>query len=108
ETDAESFEQCVEVIAPRDRDGDVPNGILEDQIPSDDPRDEFAKRRVGIGVRTACLRDHRRKFRVAEGGKRARGPEQDKRKDERGPGAITNYGAIGSDLSSGGGADGAE
>src|SRR6185369_4274783 len=39
-----------EIIRPADRDSDVTDGVFNDQIPADDPCDEFAERRVGIGV----------------------------------------------------------
>ena len=73
--DAEAAEQRVEVVAPRDRDRDVADGVLEDQIPADDPGDQLSERRVRVGVRASRLRDHRRQLRVAQR-RRARTPGQ--------------------------------
>ena len=47
---ADAPDERVEVVAPRDRDSDVADGVLEDQVPADDPGHEFAQRRVRIGV----------------------------------------------------------
>ncbi len=63
---AEAAEQRLEVVAPGDRHRDVADGVLEDQVPADDPGDELAERRVGVRVGAAGLRDHRGQFRVAE------------------------------------------
>ena len=53
QVDAEAGEQRVEVAAPRDRDRDVADRVLEDQVPADDPRDQLAERRVRVGVGAA-------------------------------------------------------
>jgi len=39
--------------------------VLEYQVPADDPGDEFSHRRVSIGVRAACNRNHGGKLGVA-------------------------------------------
>src|SRR5207253_5471448 len=106
--DAEAADQRVEIIAPRDRDRDVADGVLEDQIPADDPRHQLAERRVRVRVRTAGLRDHRGEFRVTETGESARAAEKNEREYQRGAGADADHFAVGSDLSRGGRADGAE
>ena len=81
-------EQRVEVVAPRDRDRDVADGVFEDQIPADDPRDELTERRVRVGVGASGLRNHRRQLRVAERRERARHAEQQEREDQRRAGAV--------------------
>ena len=91
-------EQRLEVVAPRDRDGDVADGVLEDQIPPDDPRDELAERRVRVRVRAARLRNHRRQLGVAERRERAADAEQQERDDERRPGADADHLAVRADL----------
>ena len=53
--------------------------ILEDQVPADDPRDQLAHRRVGVGVRRPRNRDHRRQLRVAEPRERAHDRHQHQR-----------------------------
>ena len=43
-------EQRDEVARPADRDRRRAERVLEDQVPADDPGDELAQRRVGVGV----------------------------------------------------------
>ena len=69
--DAEARQQRLEVVAPADRDGDVADGVLDDQVPADDPGDQLAERRVGVGVGGAGDRHHRRELGVAERGEPA-------------------------------------
>ena len=64
----DEFERLVEILAPRNRHGRSTHGILEDQVPADDPGDELAHRGVRIGVRAAGDRDHRGEFGVAKPG----------------------------------------
>ena len=106
--DAEAAQQRVEVVAPRDRDGDVADGVFENQVPADDPRDQLAERRVRVGVGAAGLRNHRRQLRVAQPRERAGAAEQQEREDQRRSGAQANHLAVGTDLTGGGGADRAE
>jgi hypothetical protein len=80
--DADAGEQRIEVAAPGDRNGDVANRVLEDQIPADDPRDQFTERRIRIRVGTPRLRNHRRQFGVAERRERAHRAEQDEGDDQ--------------------------
>ena len=68
----------------------------------------LAERRVGVRVRAAGLRDHRGELRVAERRQRARGAEQQERKDERRPGAVANDLTARSDLTGRSGPDRAE
>ena len=83
--DADAGEQRIEVTAPRDGDRDVADGVLEDEIPADDPRDQLAERGVRVRIRTARLRNHRRELRVAERGQRAHRAEQNEGQDQRRP-----------------------
>ena len=53
--------------------------VLEHQVPADDPGDEFAERRIGVGVRAARDRDHRRELRVAQASEQARENGEDER-----------------------------
>ena len=50
------------------RDGRGADAVLEEQREADDPRREFAERRVRVRVRAAGDRDHRSEFRVTERG----------------------------------------
>src|SRR5581483_778003 len=46
-------------------------GILQNQVPANDPGENFSQRRVAIGIGRASDRDQRRKFSVAKSRKRA-------------------------------------
>src|SRR5688572_26011153 len=81
---SEKLEDLVEVLAPRDGDGRGAYRVLEHEVPSDDPGDELAHRRVRVRIGTACDGNHRREFGVAQAGKRASDagddePERDRR-----------------------------
>ncbi len=65
----DEFENAVEVLAPGDGDRRGSDCVFEHQVPADDPGDEFAHRRVRVGVGAAGDRNHRRELRVAEAGK---------------------------------------
>src|SRR5206468_32160 len=62
--DAEPVQQVDEVLRKADADGHVADGVLENEIPADDPGDEFAH--GGVGVRVGAARDgnHGGKFGV--------------------------------------------
>src|SRR5579859_8028369 len=49
-----------------DADGHVADGVFEDQVPADNPGDEFAHRGVGVGVGASCDGDHCRKLGVTD------------------------------------------
>ena len=83
--DPEAAQQRGEVVAPRDRHGDVADRVLEDQIPADDPGDQLAERRVRVGVGAPGLRDHRGQLRVAQRRERAHRAQQQEREHQRGP-----------------------
>ena len=76
-------EQVVEVLAPADRDGGDRHGVLEDQVPADDPRRELAERRVGVRVGAARDRDRRGQLREGERGERAGDAGEDEGQDDR-------------------------
>ena len=84
--EAEAGHELPEVGRPRDRDGDVPDGVLEDEVPADDPRDELAERRVGVRVGGARDGDEARELRVAEGAEAAGDGRQQDGDDDAGPG----------------------
>ena len=71
QVEAEPVEQIDDVGGEADADAHVGEGVLEDQVPADDPGDEFAEGGVGVGVGRAGNRNHRREFGVAEAGKDA-------------------------------------
>ena len=89
---AEPLEHPVEVLAPGDRYRRRPDGILEHEIPADDPGDELAHRRVRIRVRAAGDGNHRGELGVAEAGERAADAGDDEGQRDRRAGAIRNGG----------------
>src|SRR6476469_5170377 len=82
------LEYLVEVLAPRDRDRRGADGVLEDQVPADDPGDELAERRVRVGVGGAGHRDRRGQLGEGERGERAGHAREDEGQDDRGTGVA--------------------
>src|ERR1700730_8672114 len=78
--------KLLEVRRPPVRDGSRSDGILEDQIPADNPGEKFTERGIRVRVCRAGYGHHRSKLRVTERGKDAGGPSQHKRKHQRRPG----------------------
>ena len=75
------LQQLVDVLAPaRSPTVAAPTGVLEDQVPADDPGDQLAHRRVRVGVGAARDRDHRRHLGVAEAGEGAADAGDDERR----------------------------
>ena len=69
--DMKDIQQFDEVIRPARRHRAGAHGVFERQVPADDPRQQFAQRRIGVGVSAARQRNHGRELRVAESGKGA-------------------------------------
>ena len=63
--DAEPVQQVDQVLRKPDTYGHIADGVFQDQVPTDDPGDEFSHCGVGIGVRAARNRNHRGEFGVA-------------------------------------------
>ena len=84
---SEPVEQIDHVRGEADAHRHVADGVFEDQVPADDPGDEFAHGRVGIGVGAAGDGDHRRQLGIAERGEAADDGDQDERQRERRAGA---------------------
>ncbi len=95
---ADPAHQRREVVAPRDRHGDVAHRVLEDQVPADDPGHRLAQRRVGVGVGRPGLRDHRRQLRVAQRRQRARAAQQQEREHQRRARAVADDDPVGPHL----------
>src|ERR1035437_993427 len=77
QVDAEPVEQIDDVGREADRDAHVGEGVFEDEVPADDPGDEFAKGRIGVRVGRPGDGDHRGEFGVAEAGERAEEGDED-------------------------------
>ena len=65
------FEQARKIVAPGDRDRDVPDRIFNQQVPADDPCQQFAKARVRICICRAGDGNFRCEFRITQSGKPA-------------------------------------
>ena len=64
--DAGSLQEVDEVPRPTDGDRRGAKHVLEDEVPTDEPGNELAERRIRIGVCAPRDRDHGRELRVAE------------------------------------------
>ena len=84
----EPAEHAVRVFAPCVGHGRRGDGVFKNQIPTDDPCDEFAH--GGVRVRVSAARDgnHRRELGVAQTGERATDASHDKRQHNRRTRAI--------------------
>ena len=74
------------ITGEADRDGDVADDVFEDEVPADDPGENFAERGVGIGVGAAGDGDHRGQFGIAKSGEAAGDRDQEKRDRDGGAG----------------------
>src|SRR6266550_4482188 len=60
----------------------VANGVLKNQVPADNPRNQLAHGCVGVGVGAARNRNHGSEFRVTQSGKSADNRYQDEGQSE--------------------------
>ena len=74
-------EERLRVARPRRSDRRHADAVLEDQVPTDDPRHGLTERRVRIRVGATRDRHHRRELRVAERHEDARETRQQERHD---------------------------
>ena len=79
-------EQFVEVSAPGRGHRGAAHRVFEDQVPADEPGEDFAQRRVGVGVGAAGHRGHGGELGVAQGGEGAAQPGDGVGDRHRGPG----------------------
>ena len=89
QVDAEGGELGLGVSAEAHGDGDVADHVFEDEVPADDPGEDFAERGVGVRVGAARDGDHRGQFGVAESGKAAGDGDQQERNGNRRAGGRT-------------------
>src|ERR1700675_239739 len=59
------------MVGPAGRNGAGAHGVFGGEVPADNPREEFAKGGVGVGVGAAGQRDHGGEFGVAKSRARA-------------------------------------
>ena len=86
--DADVREHVLKVVGERRGRGRERKAVLEDQIPADHPRDEFAERRVRVRIRAARDRDHGGKLRVAERDAEAHEPREHVCDDDARAGSV--------------------
>ncbi len=84
--DAEILEEAHDVARPADRDRGRAERIFQDQVPADDPGDEFAHRRISISIGAAGDRNGRSHFRIAKPGKGADDGAKHEGQSDRRPG----------------------
>jgi len=82
-----------EVSRPSHRHGGSAEQVLEDQVPPDNPGDEFTERRIPIGVGAAGDRYHARELGVAQTREKASKSGHNKREDDRGPRVLRRRGS---------------
>ena len=85
------IEKVIHVCAEADSDRHVRDRVFEDQVPADDPGEDLAHGRVGVGVSAAGHGDHRREFGVAERGEAAGDGDQHEGERNRRAGAGTSH-----------------
>jgi hypothetical protein len=86
---AEPVEQIDDVGGEADADGHVADGVFEDEVPADDPGDEFTHGGVGVRVSAAGDGNHCGKLGVADRSESADDGDEDEGKSDRGTGAGT-------------------
>ena len=91
--DAGALEQLLHVAAPADGHGHRADRVLEDEVPADDPGEQLAHRRVGVGVGAAGDRNHRGELGVAQRREPAGQAGEQIRHHDRRPGLVGRGGA---------------
>ena len=84
---AEPVQQVHHVGGKAHADGHVGAGVFQNQIPADDPGDQFAQGGVGVGIGRAGDGNHGGQFGVTEAGERADDGHQKQRDGDRRTGA---------------------
>ena len=77
------FEQTINVGGEADGDGHVGDGVFKNQVPTDNPGDQFAERRIRVGIGAAGNGNHGGQFCVTQACKSADNRDKKKRKSNR-------------------------
>ena len=86
-------QQAQEVARPRRADRHRSEGVLQDEVPPDDPGDELAHRGVAVGVGRTRDRDHRRHLGVADAREGAEDAADHEAVDDARAGVVRRGGA---------------
>ena len=103
--DAASLQEALGVAGPAHRHRRADHGVLQDQAPADDPGDQFAHARVGIGIGAARMGHEGGHLGVAEGCKGADDPGDGEGQDDAGAGQARPDAGQGIDAGADDGAD---
>ena len=91
--DTQPSQQLHDVGAPAGRDRGRPECIFENQVPADDPGEDFAQRCIAIRVGRSRDRNQRSELGVAQTGKSATHAGQDEREHDGRPGILGRDGS---------------
>ena len=83
---AEAAEEAHRVARPANGHRRGTHGVFQQEVPTDDPGEDFADGGVGVAVGAAADRDHGGQFGVAQRHEPAGDPSQHERDHHRGPG----------------------
>src|SRR5262245_50296589 len=75
--DTEPVKQVDHVGGEANADGHVADGVFENEVPTDDPGDDFAHGRVGVSVGAARDGNHGSEFGIADRGETASNRDED-------------------------------
>lgn len=81
-------EERLEITRPADAHRGGREGVFDDHVPPDEPRQKLAERRVGVGVSGAGHRGHCRELRVTKRRKHAGDARHNERHDQRRAGLV--------------------
>ena len=91
--DAEVVEKLDGVAGPADGDGGGGEQVFQNQVPANDPREEFAQAGVGVGVGAAGGGDHGGVFGIAEAGEQTADARDGEGENEGGSGVVCGRGS---------------
>ena len=86
--DTKILHKAEDITAPSGGDGSRTEGILQDQIPADDPGENLAECGIAVGISRTGDGNQGCEFRVAESGENAGDSSQDERKHNSRPGIF--------------------
>src|ERR1019366_4835005 len=91
--DAKVVQERYDIARPADGDGDGPDGVFEDQVPTDDPGEQFAQSGIAVSVGAAGHWDERGELAVTERGEDRSHAGQYERQHNRGAGILRRDGS---------------